>query len=160
MLLVDSTDTPEAIESIKDTMRNMKSCDKQKEAERAQITSVSSMLSIYGYTAEMMERETKRDMTAILEYTHVRVPDARLIISHPSKYTKGREMNSSSAIIRPKQPLSSRDTFGVIQRTQDVDFTIDLLHNHDSSRLNCQIIYRPDCDNCLLVNHTNQDNIA
>ncbi|EHK42393.1 hypothetical protein TRIATDRAFT_309986 [Trichoderma atroviride IMI 206040] len=157
VLLVDSTDTPEAIESMEATIRNMRPSDKKKEAECAQIASVPSVLFKYGYRAETIESETKRDVAAILQYTYSRVPDTRLIISHRSKYVKGREMSSSSAIISPKQPLRSRDTFGVIQRTQDVDFTIDLLHSHNSSRLNCQIIYRPDSDNCFLVNHTGQD---
>lgn len=36
-LLVDSTDTPEAIESMKTTIRNLRSSDKQKKAKRAEV---------------------------------------------------------------------------------------------------------------------------
>lgn len=157
VLLVDSTDTPEAIESIKATIRHMKTLDKRKEVKRAGITSVPYALFRYGYRAETIETETEIDIAAVFKQAHTRVPNARLIISHRLQFTKGIEMSSSSAIIRPEQPLSSRDTFGVIQRTEDVDFTIDLLQNETSCVLNCQIVYDPDSDNCVLFNHTGQD---
>ncbi|KAL7903696.1 kinase-like domain-containing protein [Trichoderma velutinum] len=157
VLLTDSTDTPEAIRSIEATLRNPKPSDKRKEVKCAEITSVPSKIFQYGYRAETIESETATDIAAIFKHTHTRVPNARLIISHRSEFTKGKKMSSSSAISRPKQPLSGRDTFGVIQRTQDADFTIDLLDSEHSYALQCQIMYQPDSDNCLLLNHTDED---
>ncbi|KAL7938065.1 kinase-like domain-containing protein [Trichoderma chlorosporum] len=144
----DSTDTPEAIEAMKTMVRNHQSSKKPK------LTSKPSKLSQYGYTAQTIESETKDDIAALLRYAHARVPDARLVISHRSEFKKGKEMSSSSAIIRPEQPLGGRDTFGVVHRTQDVYFTIDLLPPRMSYEVKCRIIYQPDSDNCVLVNHT------
>ncbi|KAM0254877.1 hypothetical protein ACHAQJ_006314 [Trichoderma viride] len=84
------------------------------------------------------------------------VPDARLVVAS-CRYPK--DASKDSSIIRLPQTIKNRVTFGVIQQTKDVDLVMHLpLKRHSTSiELECQIIYDPGSDDCLLVNYTDPE---
>lgn len=90
---------------------------------------------------------TVEQVTALLADALSSMPDARLLFAS-SQFSK--DMSNDSSIVQLSQKIEGRVTFGVIQQTQTVDFSIDLPFNRVEA--GCRIFYDPGSDNCLLVN--------
>lgn len=88
------------------------------------------------------------------------LPDARLVLACPA----GNPPDGSNSVIIPLSGgIGSWDTVGVVQRTCDVDFVIDLPFWVQSKikpsqltceQLKCRLYYDPTSDDCLLVNES------
>ncbi|KAL2173947.1 kinase-like domain-containing protein [Thermothelomyces heterothallicus CBS 202.75] len=88
------------------------------------------------------------------------LPDARLVIACPTGSSPG---GPDSLIIPLPRGIGGWDTVGVVQRTSDVDFVIDLPFWVQSKvkpfewkceQLKCRLYYDPASDDCLLVNES------
>ncbi|KAI8313658.1 hypothetical protein K4K59_004185 [Colletotrichum sp. SAR11_240] len=85
------------------------------------------------------------------------LPDARLIVAHHR-----RPKTTDPAVIPLPHTTSHRDLVGVVQRTEDVCFTLCIpFHDNPAlppsprfiqSRLTCHIYYDPASDDCVIVN--------
>lgn len=99
---------------------------------------------------------------ALSEACSISLPDARLVVAYPS--WSGQ---TNPAIVPLPQNTYSCGMFGVLQRTQDVSFRIQIpFYNHSSVppstrsipfRLECNIFYSPASDACLLENRSLMD---
>jgi len=88
------------------------------------------------------------------------LPDARLVLASPA----GSSPDGSDSVIIPLPGgIGGWDTVGIVQRTRDVDFVIDLPFWIQSKtkpfqwtreQLQCRLYYDPASDDCLLVNES------
>ncbi|KAK4081681.1 uncharacterized protein Triagg1_2422 [Trichoderma aggressivum f. europaeum] len=97
---------------------------------------------------------TIKQITTLLTRALPDVPDARMIVAS-TRFPNETSQNSS--IIPLSYKAKNRVTFGVIQQAQDVDLILHLPLEDNyttvDTGIECQIIYSPGSDDCLLVNH-------
>ncbi|PTB39495.1 hypothetical protein M441DRAFT_28616 [Trichoderma asperellum CBS 433.97] len=98
---------------------------------------------------------TTKKIATLLTRALPDVPDARMIVAS-TRFPNDSSQNSS--IIPLSYKAKDRVTFGVVQQAQDVDLVLRLpLDNVDTvvgTDVECQIVYDPGSDDCLLVNYT------
>ncbi|KAF6798864.1 serine/threonine protein kinase [Colletotrichum musicola] len=80
-------------------------------------------------------------------------PDARLILAHYHQLQPTDR--DPAAISLPQTIVGRQDLVGVVQRTQDVCFTLSIpFHDHPGQLppLTCHVYYDPASDDCVIVN--------
>ncbi|KAL9477277.1 hypothetical protein ACSS6W_007118 [Trichoderma asperelloides] len=98
---------------------------------------------------------TTKKIATLLTRALPDVPDARMIVAS-TRFPNDSSQNSS--IIPLSYKAKDRVTFGVVQQAQDVDLVLRLpLDNVNTvvgTDVECQIVYDPGSDDCILVNYT------
>lgn len=98
---------------------------------------------------------TIKQITTLLTRALPDVPDARMIVAS-TRFPD--ETNQNSSIIPLSYKAKNRVTFGVVQQAQDVDLILHLPFENDyttvGTDVECQIVYNPGSDDCLLVYQT------
>ncbi|KAK4141207.1 kinase-like domain-containing protein [Dichotomopilus funicola] len=87
------------------------------------------------------------------------LPDARLALAWPASNAPD---GPNSVIVPLTKDIAGWNTVGVVQRTQDVDFVIDIPFWSQNNftlelqrrQLKCRLYYDPVSDDCLLVNES------
>ncbi|KAH8126228.1 serine threonine protein kinase [Trichoderma asperelloides] len=98
-----------------------------------------------------------QDITTLLKTLSLSVPEARLAIY--SRQSNEKSIVKSSSIIHTEQTDGGIEILYIAQRTQDVDYTLEIqlktppLHSKITT-IKCQIVYDPGTDNCVLINQT------
>lgn len=120
----------------------------QERGSASQLTSLQTTFSVSQLKAEL------------LKATSTSLPDARLVLAYP----QWSKLNSSATISFPTT-IDSRSVIGVVQRTKDVRFNVQLPFYDPPCtnpsprfipfRLDCNIFYDPASDACLLENRSN-----
>lgn len=112
--------------------------------------------------SEPLPIDATKATEVLSEACSISLPDARLVVAYPS--WSGQ---TNPAIVPLPQNTYSYGMFGVLQRTQDVSFGIQIPFYNDSSvppstrsipfRFECNIFYSPASDACLLENRSLMD---